>query len=343
MSLSQNEILGQYNSLAKTFKLFEEKGNEILSAIENKNRFVFFGCGSSYYISKSAAVAANIYGASGAIAVAAGDFIVNCEQYKKTLDGTCVVFISRSGKTSEMVIAAEMIRSWNIDCTVLSICATENAPLYDYAKLSIELPWAFDKSVCQTQTVSNLYAAVLLLLALRYKDDALVKQLSELIADGNAFITSLPERLEPLYKKTWSKAVVLSDGITAGIAEEGALAFNELCMLPSNFYHVLDVRHGPMVLIKEGTLVVLLCSAAENTRQLALLRDIKKRGAYTLVVTESDAFNEADLVIKTTGYGKPALSGFHLINVIQLLSLGIATATGIDPDNPDGLDAWIKL
>lgn len=97
-----------------------------------------------------------------------------------------------------------------------------------------------------------------------------------------------------------------------------------------------------MVLIGKGTLVVLLCSASENTRQLALLNDLKHRGAYTLVVAEDDAFTEADTLIKLPRCGC-AVGGLLLINVIQLLALGIANSRGVDPDNPDGLDSWIKL
>lgn len=342
MSLSRTEIFNQYSSLKKTIHLLRERRDDVLSVLSHSTRFAFFGCGSSYSLAKSAAAAATLYGADGAFSLAAGDFIVNFEQYKKALTGTCAVFISRSGKTSEMLIAAEILRNWDINCTIVALCATEKAPVSGFADLSIELSWAFDNSVCQTQTVSNLYVASLLLLALHYKDTALEQELLNIVEKGDAFLASLPKQIEPLYEAPWERAVVLADGVSAGIAEEGALAFNELCVLPSNFYHVLDVRHGPMVLIGKGTLVVLLCSASENTRQLALLNDLKHRGAYTLVVAEDDAFTEADTLIKLPRCGC-AVGGLLLINVIQLLALGIANSRGVDPDNPDGLDSWIKL
>ena len=37
------------------------------------------------------------------------------------------------------------------------------------------------------------------------------------------------------------------------IASEGALAFKEIARIPSISYHLLDVRHGPMVLIDDKT------------------------------------------------------------------------------------------
>lgn len=342
MSLSQKEIFNQYKSLAMTYDLLQEKRDDILSVISKSDRFVFMGCGSSYSLAKGAAALANIYGADSAIAIAAGDYIINHAQYSKTLEDSCIVFISRSGMTSEMLIAAQLIRENGIKCTMLSLCATVNAPLGEYARLSIELPWAFDKSVCQTQTVSNLYIASVLMLALRYGDENIIGQIKELISGGEGYLNSFSEQLQELFGAGWEKAVVLSDAASAGIAEEGALAFNEICMLPSNYYHVLDVRHGPMVLIKEKTVVVMLFSPTDTERQLALLEDIKKKGAYTLVLASSEAFAAADKLIKIPDCDH-ALAGLLLVNAIQILALGIASASGIDPDKPSGLDAWIKL
>lgn len=342
MSLSQMEIFNQYKSLTKTYELLQEKRGDIVSVISGYERFVFFGCGSSYSLAKSAAVTASIYGAKGAVAIAAGDYIVNHAQYTKALEDACVVFISRSGRTSEMLIAAELIREYGVNCVMLSLCATEDAPLCKYTKLNIELPWAFDNSVCQTQTVSNLYASSLLILAMCYGDEKIISQLSELIGAGEDYLAALSVKLEKLYDGGWEKAVVLCDGSSAGIAEEGALAFNEICMLPSNYYHVLDVRHGPMVLIKEKTIVIMLFSSAETEKQLALMNDIKAQGAFTLVLAADDAFAGADMFIKIPDYDH-AIAGLMLVNAIQILTLGIAKATGVDPDKPKGLDAWIKL
>lgn len=342
MSLSQMEIFNQYKSLSRTYELFQKKRGDIASVISEYDRFVFFGCGSSYSLAKSAAVTASIYGASGALAIAAGDYIVNHARYTKALENSCVVFISRSGRTSEMLIAAELIREYGIKCVMVSLCATEDAPMCKYTGLNIELPWAFDNSVCQTRTVSNLYVSNMLLLAMRYGDEKIIEQLAQLIAAGDDYLASLSAGLEKLYDGGWEKAVVLCDGASTGIAEEGALAFNEICMMPSNYYHVLDVRHGPMVLIKEKTLVIILASSAENEKQLALMNDMKALGAFTLVLAADDAFAGADMFIKIPDYDH-ALAGLLLVNAIQVLALGIANATGVDPDKPKGLDAWIKL
>ena len=60
------------------------------------------------------------------------------------------------------------------------------------------------------------------------------------------------ERYAPLAQEVaqeeWESVVVLADSELDGIASEAAIAFVEIPQVHANYYHVLDVRHGPMVL-----------------------------------------------------------------------------------------------
>ncbi len=342
MSNAQREIFSQYDALEKTKDLLSEQKEEIKSILGHKNDFVFFGCGSSYSIAKSGAAIAGMYGAGKAAAVAAGDYIINYTSYRKMLDNSCVVMISRSGMTTEMIIAAQYIKQYNPDTTIVSICATADAPIKQYADYSIEIPWAFDVSICQTRTISNLYMAIALMLGAIYNDSKLYDDFSDLISRGEKHLELSNKLVSPLSKREWVNSVVLADAQTAGIAEEGALAFNEICMRRSNYYHVLDSRHGPMVLFDENTLVIVLLSSAESEKQTALLADIKKRGSCLLCVSSDDSFKEADILVKIPDYNH-IVKGVALLNVIQVLTLAISVESGVDPDKPTGLDPWIKL
>ncbi len=342
MSNAQFEIFNQYDALKKTHDYLRDTAPKLLAVMGNNNNFIFFGCGSSYYVAKSGAAIAAMYGADKAYAVAAGDFIVNMEAYRRAVDGSCVFMISRSGRTSEMLIASEMIRNAGLNCTIVSVCATENAPMIDLSDYNVEIPWAFDESICQTRTVSNLYAALAIILAKRYGDEKTLVSFAELIANGKAYLEETDRLTAPVSKMDWKNAVVLSDGTVCGVAEEGALAFNEICMKRSNYYHMLDLRHGPMVLLGKDTLVVMLMSSAEHDRQEALLADVKKRGAYVVCISSDVNYPEADMLISIPDYVH-TVKGIALLNAIQCITLGIATASGNDPDHPDGLDPWITL
>ncbi len=64
-----------------------------------------------------------------------------------------IIAASRSGGTSEVVLSVE--RAGQMGVLTIAIPAKENSPLAELAELSLEIPWAFDESVCQTRTVTN--------------------------------------------------------------------------------------------------------------------------------------------------------------------------------------------
>ena len=140
----------------------------------------------------------------------------------------------------------------------------------------------------------------------------------------------------------WTHCVVLADAELEGIAEEGALAFKEICQLPSNYYHFLDVRHGPMVLLGEKTLV-LAALGAKNELENKLLSDVKAKKSE--LVTFSDIPVEP-IGLHSVVYGYPLshiAAGIPFIVLCQMVAYKKSKKTGADPDKPTGLEAWIAL
>jgi fructoselysine-6-P-deglycase FrlB-like protein len=137
----------------------------------------------------------------------------------------------------------------------------------------------------------------------------------------------------------WTHCVVLADAELEGLAEEGSLAFKEICQLPSNYYHFLDVRHGPMVLLGEKTLVLAMLGA-KNELEFKLLQDIKIKKA------ETAAFSDVPVDYARLVYGRPLshiARGIPFIILCQMVSYKKSLKTGVDPDKPTGLEAWISL
>jgi len=122
MYLTEKEILDTPNALQRTCTYFDEKDAAIKHFFSEypRRKFVFFGCGSSYMLAKSAAtIFSNLLGTE-AYAIPAGDYIVHPDFWKDTVTGSTVVALSRSGKTSEMVRAIKHIRA-ELACPVISI------------------------------------------------------------------------------------------------------------------------------------------------------------------------------------------------------------------------------
>ena len=342
MDLTYKEMTDSFHALEKTAAYLEEKWGTIEAFLKKQNRFVFVGCGSSYSIAKSMAALCNMSTGIPAIALAAGDILLHAERYKKAIDGACLVFVSRSGRTSELIMALEALESQGCRLAVASLICADNTPLGAKSDLVLSTPWAFDESVCQTRCVTNFYFAAAYITAKITDNQAALEDLWLLLTAGPAYMDQAEILAKTLAAKPWTHAVVLADAELEGLAEEGSLVFKEVCQLPSNYYHLLDVRHGPMVLIGEKTLV-LAALGPQNDLEYNLLRDLRKKGAE--VIAFSDV--PAELPdISFSCFGQPlshAAKGIPFIILCQMIAYYKAKAVGTDPDKPTGLDPWISL
>lgn len=345
MYLTEKEIFNQYEALKKTYEYFMEKAVVIKGIKENKfNSLTFIGSGSSYCLSKSGEMSAKMQLGIPANSLAAGDLMLNFSYYDNYIRNTIMIILTRSGSTSEIMLAVKGVKDkFNIPC--ISICARNNSDLSNIVDLNLEIPWAFDESVCQTRTVSNLYTANLLLLAIMANNQMLIKEIKNAIDNGDKFIAQYTDSLKKIAQSSsWNKVVVLADSELQGIAEEGALAFKEISRVTSNYHHILDVRHGPMVMIDEKTLVIMASSPEGFSYQTDLINDLKGKGAKVVTIgNEDEKYNNVDLHITIPVFQNYGVRGIPFIFVVQAIAYYKAIFKGINPDVPDGLDPWIKL
>ena len=226
--------------------------------------------------------------------------------------------------------------------STVSLCANAASTLNDACDLSLCVPWAFDESVCQTRTIGSFFAALAMICALVSRDTRLQEQLKAVSRMGGA----LDERVLPLARqlaeKDWDHVVVLADAEAAGVMEEGALAFKEICCLNSNFYNLLDVRHGPVVMIDERTFVFAFLESAGQTEQ-ALLEDLRKRTGYVVSLGPFAAAEGEDTHFDTGEITDPVAAAIPALYLLQNVALYKALKRGVDPDRPNGLSAWIRL
>ncbi len=342
MYLTQQEMNNQFDVVAQTMDALLSARAEIKAALSDTRALCVLGCGSSYSVAKSTALQFSQQTGTPAYAIAAGDLLVNFQAYEKVLRGSTVLLLSRSGSTSEVLRAAERCKI-ELGCNILSICAKENSPAQDLANWSMGLPWAFDEAVCQTRTVTNLYVAGLALAYIAGDNEVGLAALCALKDSAPSFCSAQEPTIAPLAARPWTQAVVLADSGSAGLAEEGSLAFKEICRRDSNHYHLLDVRHGPMVQIGQNTLVIGMISSGERELQRALLEDISHKTEHLLVL---DCGRDADLPgvrIALPDCGGDDVRAVFALYCIQLLCFLHALHRGVNPDKPEGLDPWIKL
>lgn len=342
MNFTYTEIRDTWNALKKTAGYIDDMWQDIESFLRGKKRFVFIGCGSSYSLAKSMSAMAHMGTGYPSSALAAGDILLHAGRYGKCFDGAAVICISRSGRTSELLMALSELRSRGYDFTTASLVCADGTPLADESELTLSMPWAFDNSVCQTRSVTNFYFAAAYVSARITGSGAVLEDLRHIMDNGAEYMEKAEALADELSARPWTHCVVLADAELEGIAEEGALAFKEICQLASNYYHVLDIRHGPMVLLDKNTLV-LAALGIKNEAEHNLLRDIKKKGSEIVAFSDAPSGFED---IPEIDYGRELshmARGIPFIVLCQMVSYKKALKTGTDPDNPTGLDPWISL
>lgn len=344
MYLTEQEMRNQFDAVAQTMNALLAGRTEAETALADMRALCVLGCGSSYSVAKSTAVQFSQHTGVPAYALAAGDLLVNFSNHEKQLRGSTVLLLSRSGSTSEVLRAAERCKK-ELGCKILSVCAKENSPAQALADWSLCLPWAFDEAVCQTRTVTNLYVAGLALSYIAAADEEGLAALCKLKDYATSFCPAQEQVIADLAVQPWTRVVVLADSGPAGLAEEGSLAFKEICRRDSNHYHLLDVRHGPMVQIGPDTLVIALCSSGDWVLQRALLDDLSRKTVHLLVLdcAAHDVGNLPGNYIALPDCGSDDIRAVFALYCMQFLSFRHALNRGVDPDKPEGLDPWIKL
>ncbi|PYG90400.1 fructoselysine-6-P-deglycase FrlB-like protein [Ruminiclostridium sufflavum DSM 19573] len=345
MYKAENEILTQYSALYKTYKYLLERQDNISGFYKecSPKRITFIGSGSSLSLCKSTALSAKLRLDIDTNVIAAGDLMMNFEFYENMIRNSLIIIPSRSGSTSEVLLAVKTAKQ-KLGLKSISICAVEHSELSKLSDVNLALPWAFDESICQTRTVTNLYTANLMLIAIITGDTYLIEEIGKAIEIGDDLLNNIMPDIKRLGEGKWENAVVLADAELEGIAEEGALAFKEICQRQSNYYHILDVRHGPMVIINEKTLVIIALTPYGRKYQEDIIYDLKAKGCTVITVGNGiEAASYGDYGVELPAFKNYAVNGIPFILVPQMLTLHKALAEGINPDRPEGLNPWIKL
>lgn len=343
MSIIYREMKDQYNALAKVQACQDASSEAIRGFFAGKQKVLFVGSGSSFYVARSAALLFSMHVGISASALPAGDLLLHTARYKALCDGAAVVMLSRSGETSEAIRAASAMREAGFAISLMTVTCAKTCTLSDMSDLVMALPFAYDQSVCQTRTVTCLYYACAAMAADIASETRLIDDLKRAVSEGPAYMERIEADMKTIADGNWTHAVVLGDAEIAGLCEEGALAFKEICQLPSNHHHLLDVRHGPMVLIHDKTLVIAVLSDEKSKLELDLLSDIVKKGAQVVAYADMPFAMEG---VHTVSFGQPlshAARGIPAIAICQLIAYYKSFRTGANPDQPDGLTAFISL
>jgi glutamine---fructose-6-phosphate transaminase (isomerizing) len=343
---SKGEIFGQGESLRRTIDLVLSRREEIRGFFNEGGweEIVFIGCGSSHWLSLSAAATATSVLGVPCRAVKSGDIVMNRGMYQKAFRKPLVVAPSRSGSTSETLAAIDFMKD-RYGSRVLTLTEYPGSPFRAAADLSLELPWANEESVCQTRSFSSLYLGCVAVACVAGAEEGLLRDLARYADDAMHLGERINEEAARLVRgfPAVRDLTSLGNGPQYGVCIEGAYIGIEMAGFPGSYFGTLEYRHGPIVMADARSLVFITIGREDRTYDEGIAREARKRGARVAVILDEGGFECADYRFELGRAASAEAVALFAALVMQGFAYHKAVHLGVDPDNPPGLIPWIKM
>ncbi len=285
---------------------------------------VYVGCGTSYNLAVSLAALANQAGRA-AIAVPGGEWVNRPQVHWPQWQKTHVIGLSRSGETTEMIVAAKASREAGAFFTAITV-----EPDSSFAKNCDRLLVA--ETHAQEGIVMTTSASLMLLLGIV---DLGYDVPASLVDTARRILDETDARMAPLLDGR-SHIVYLGAGHLYGIALEGALKLMEMSQVFTQTFHPLEYRHGPISLVDERTAAVMLHTQGESSSEVGLVDELRQKGARVLGFGGP---GDVSVAIDCD----PALAGLAVLPALQLLGERAAQAHNLDTATPRHLTKVVTL
>ena len=342
------EILSQPEFWSGSLEVLQRE--DLLADLRHSFRFatewVFIGCGSSYYIALAAAASWTMITGMRARALPASELLLFPDLVLPGSAEVAAVVISRSGRTSEAVRAAELLeREKNI--RTLAVTGTAGQPLQQIASATLPFLACDEESTVMTRSFTSMLIGLQHLAAWYAEDRALMNSLGKLPALAAQAINGVQQQIRDLVaSRQFADYVCLGQGPYFGLACETALKITEMSVSYAQSFHTLEFRHGPKSIVAPETLVIFLMSERGYDAEREVLREIKRLGGTTLVVTnraEDRVRATSDLLVEFD-FDLPELARLapHVF-AGQFAGLYTGLKKGLDPDNPRNLSRVVIL
>jgi glucosamine--fructose-6-phosphate aminotransferase (isomerizing) len=259
---------------------------------------------------------------------------------------TLVLLISQSGETADTIAALrEAKRKGAVTMAIVNVIGSTIAKEADFCAYTVAGP---EIAVATTKAFSA-QLALLYVLAIRFAA-GLGKLTAEKERDLLAELKALPEKVTELlaqidiiqkYASTcvgYKSIFFIGRNIDYAIALEGSLKLKEISYIHSEAYAGGELKHGPISLIEENTLVVALANCEYlYSKIMSNVEQVISRGAKVMLIgncpQSSDDKVTSITVPEVTDVFSPSLT----VVVLQLFSYYIAANKGLDIDKPRNL------
>ncbi len=266
---------------------------------------------------------------------------------------TLVVSISQSGETMDTLMAVKYAREKG--AKTLSICNTQGATIPRESDAIVYTHAGPEVAVASTKAfvaqITALYLLALHVGRLRgaLSDEASRNAVEELEAIPGKIARVLETEqahIEQFARWMGDTQSVLFLGRHVGypIALEGALKLKEISYIHAEGFAAGELKHGPIALVEPGQAVFVIVPSPRASGELhkkvvSNIQEIRARGARVIAVAEEgDAavLPFADEVLRIPLAG-PLFEPLLAVVPLHVFAMGLATAKGLDVDQPRNL------
>lgn len=342
------EIFSQPRAWTETETQLRE--SQLLEKFSNlfspRSPWLFVGCGSSYYLSRLIAALWTKHFYIPATGVPASEFLFAPDETLRRLGVEQVVLMSRSGETTEVLRAAELLRKHHTVQT-LGVTCNPQSPLEGLSTHSFKLTWADEKSPVMTRSFTAILLAFQRLGLQFVGDSEFSGALDRLPRQAQDFLDSHTKKIQQFAgKKLFADYIFLGQGAHYWLAQEAGLKVTEMSSSYAQVFHSMEFRHGPRSIAGPDTLITFLVSEASAEEETLLVRELKELGAAICVIVNRatpELKKYSDLLIELALDG-PEFARYAVTAIpAHLLGAAVGLRKGLNPDAPRNLTRAVVL
>ena len=303
---------------------FWEGALSIALPVVSAKTVVVVGCGTSFYLAQAIAASFNLNGRN-ALAVPGAEWSRRRNAYLADQSDLCVIALSRSGESTETVQAVEVSRAAGLP--TIALTCEKDSSITKAAETVVYIETHAEEGIVMTSS-----ASLMLIAGLRMAGAVLD---SSVIAAAKAGLSAMDAGIRQVIKDR-SHFVYLGAGPFYGLATEGSLKLQEMSISYSQAFHPMEYRHGPISLVDDKTLAVMLYSAETLDEEARVADDIRAKGAVIIGIG-----GPGDLSIPAEAQGLAQLVA--ILPALQIIGERVAEAKDIDTTAPRHLSKVVVL
>ncbi len=269
-------------------------------------------------------------------------------------EGSVLIVVSQSGETAETLAILRETKKRGIKVLAITNVVGSSAAREADAVL---YTWAGPEIAVASTKAYNAQVLLMYLIGLFIADmratlppatiEEMIKELVtipekiELVLQGASQVETIANKYHQI-----SNTFYLGRGLDSMVAREGALKLKETSYIHAEAYPAGELKHGPLALIEEGVLVIVLATQEdleEKTR--SSIKAIKAKKGNIIGITKvemAETIEECDDVFTIPPVSQIFASLLSVVP-LQLLAYYMALARGCNVDQPRNLTKAVTV